>query len=149
VPKRGDLFNPQKSLYRTSVRRWYRITASRGTGGRPPQGSSIPPTGDPRSRVVVLNQSKIPFEIYTVDDIIKSVVELRVIRDAAGVTQADLAERLGMQQSHISRIEHQSDWRLSTISSYLESLGVKADLVLQLPNGASIRQSLAPGKESK
>ena len=51
-------------------------------------------------------------------------VILRQAREAAGLTQDEVAERLHTQKSSISRIEnHADDVRLSTIRRYAEAIG--------------------------
>ncbi len=50
---------------------------------------------------------------------------LRRVRERAGVTQKELAQRLGMHQSALSRIEHQADILVSTLRGYVEGLGAK------------------------
>jgi len=49
---------------------------------------------------------------------------LKAIRRDAGVTQADLAQRLGRPQSHISRVENSpvESMTVRTISAYLQAL---------------------------
>ena len=74
------------------------------------------------------------------------VVDPRALRLAAGVTQAELAERLGWEQPRVSRFERQKDWRLVTLAAYLEALGVHAELVLRLPNKKKIIQPLTEGE---
>ena len=71
------------------------------------------------------------------------VVDLRALREAAaGVTQAELAERLGWEQSRVSRFERQTDWRLSTLVAYLDALGAEAEIVVTLSGHRPIRQPL-------
>jgi transcriptional regulator with XRE-family HTH domain len=60
------------------------------------------------------------------------VIDLAAIRNAAGVTQAQLAERLGVGQGQISRTEHQSDLLVSTLIDYLQALGVEAELTIKV-----------------
>ena len=48
------------------------------------------------------------------------LAELRVHR---GITQHELASRLGTAQSGVSRIERRDDLFLSTLSEYVEALG--------------------------
>jgi DNA-binding XRE family transcriptional regulator len=48
---------------------------------------------------------------------------LAELRSRAGVTQVDLAARLGVSQSRISQIEDEPDVRISTIASYVAALG--------------------------
>ena len=48
---------------------------------------------------------------------------LREVRESAGWTQISLAERLGLHQSALSRLEKQSDILVSTLRDYIEGLG--------------------------
>ena len=51
-------------------------------------------------------------------------VLLRQAREAAGLTQEDIALRLGTQKSTVSKIEnHAEDVRLSLLRRYAEALG--------------------------
>jgi DNA-binding XRE family transcriptional regulator len=60
-------------------------------------------------------------------------VLLRQAREAAGMTQEQLARKLGTQQSSISRMEnHAEDVRLSTLRAYAKAVG--ADLRISLTN---------------
>jgi transcriptional regulator with XRE-family HTH domain len=60
------------------------------------------------------------------------------LRRRAGLTQEQLASRLGVSQSWISQIEHETDVRLSTISAYVAALGGRLSLNATLPNGQDI-----------
>ena len=75
------------------------------------------------------------------------MVDPRALRLAAGVTQSELAERLGWEQARVSRFERQTDWRLVTLAAYLGALGVEAELVLRLPNKKKIIQPLTEGEQ--
>ena len=75
------------------------------------------------------------------------MVDPRAVRLAVGVTQVDLAERLGWEQARISRFERQADWKLSTLADYLEALGIEAELVLRLQNKKKITQPLTEGEQ--
>lgn len=56
-------------------------------------------------------------------------VLLRQAREAAGITQEELAQKLNTKKSAISRIEnHSEDIRLSTLKNYLEAIGRKLNL---------------------
>ncbi len=60
-------------------------------------------------------------------------VILRQAREAAGLTQDEVAQRLQTKKSAISRIEnHADDVRLSTIRRYAEAVG--ASLQIRLDN---------------
>jgi DNA-binding XRE family transcriptional regulator len=58
-------------------------------------------------------------------------VMLRQAREAAGLTQEQVAQRLGTKKSAISRMEnHAEDVRLSTLRAYAQAVG--AQLRIQL-----------------
>ncbi len=78
-------------------------------------------------------------EISRAYDVILRLTELR---EARGVTQTHLADRLGVSQPNISKIEGKEDLYLSTLCQYIAALGghleVKAvfedeDVYLTLP----------------
>ena len=48
---------------------------------------------------------------------------LSTLRRQMGFTQVELAGRLGMSQSDLSKLERRSDVRLSTLRNYAEALG--------------------------
>lgn len=50
---------------------------------------------------------------------------LRELREQAGLTQAQLAERIGVGQRQVSKIEHGDldNTKIGTIRSYLEAVG--------------------------
>lgn len=62
-------------------------------------------------------------------------VVLRQAREAAGLTQEEVARRLNTTKSAISRIEnHADDVRLSTLKRYAEAVG--ANLQIKLARAA-------------
>lgn len=72
---------------------------------------------------------------------------IRRSRLAAGLTQAELARRLGTTQSAVSRLEQgHEEPRLARLASILAACGVRASLTLHPDDGvdrAQIRQQLA------
>ncbi len=52
------------------------------------------------------------------------------------MTQADVAERLGISQSDVSKLERRTDLKLSTLRDYLAAL----DLPLRLIAGAGVTE---------
>jgi transcriptional regulator with XRE-family HTH domain len=76
------------------------------------------------------------------------VINLAVIRHAAGVHQVPLAQKLGITQGAISKAEKQEDWLVSTLTSYLTALGAEAELVVTV-NGETITQPLTKKKGKK
>ena len=59
-----------------------------------------------------------------------ALAELRQGRD---VTQTDLAKVLGVSQTNVSRIEHESDLYVSTLRAYVEALGGELELRAVFP----------------
>jgi transcriptional regulator with XRE-family HTH domain len=58
-------------------------------------------------------------------------VLLRQAREAAGMTQDEVARRLGTKKSAISRMEnHADDVRLSTLRNYAEAVGASLEITL-------------------
>jgi DNA-binding XRE family transcriptional regulator len=58
-------------------------------------------------------------------------VLLRQAREAAGLTQEEIALRIGTQKSTVSKIEnHAEDMRLSLLREYAEVLGRNLDVSL-------------------
>jgi transcriptional regulator with XRE-family HTH domain len=53
--------------------------------------------------------------------------ELAARRRAAGLTQVELAQRMGTSQAQVTRFESGADTRMSTVSRYAAALGVKLD----------------------
>lgn len=64
---------------------------------------------------------------------------LLAAREQAGLTQAEVARRLGTHKSAISRMEnHAEDIRLSTLQRYAEAVGCFLDLALRPESEATI-----------
>jgi predicted transcriptional regulator len=58
--------------------------------------------------------------------------DLRALREAAGVTKEELAEKVAVDQSQISRLERQGDARVSLLKRYVEALGGELQIVATL-----------------
>ncbi len=59
---------------------------------------------------------------------------LHELRQAAGLTQAKVSEALKMPQSNVSRLERNSDMLISTLRGYVEAMGGKLNLTVELPD---------------
>lgn len=57
---------------------------------------------------------------------------LAALRRVADLTQVVLAERMGVAQNEVSRIERQHDWLLSTLGSYLTQIGSEPRLLVTI-----------------
>lgn len=67
-------------------------------------------------------------------ELIAEELTLREMRRARKLTQARLSKKLKIGQEGVSRIEKRSDLYLSTLRSYVEGLGGKLKLVVELPD---------------
>ncbi len=66
---------------------------------------------------------------------------LAEVRQLAGLTQEELAKKLGIKQPTLSRLESQEDMQISTLRRLIEALGGKLEIVVHLPGGdVRIRQ---------
>jgi hypothetical protein len=63
----------------------------------------------------------------------ESLAQARV---RAGLTQLQMAERLGISQSDVSKLERRADLRVSTLRGYVQALGARLHLALQGPEDA-------------
>jgi DNA-binding XRE family transcriptional regulator len=59
---------------------------------------------------------------------------LEEIRKARQMTQAKLADALGVNQGEVSKIEHRTDIYLSTLAGYVEALGGKLEIRAVFPD---------------
>lgn len=67
-------------------------------------------------------------------------VLLRELRALSRLTQEDLAERLGIQQGAVSRMERRRDMTVSTLKRLIEAMGGELEVLARFP-GESIRIS--------
>ena len=58
---------------------------------------------------------------------------LQKLRKALGKSQAEVAREMGISQPSVAQMEKRRDWMLSTLSSYVEALGGRLRLVVELP----------------
>lgn len=63
---------------------------------------------------------------------------LREIRKLAGLTQAEVAQRLDIGQSAVTRLESRKDIHVSTLRDYLDALGAKLRIDAQFSDTLSV-----------
>jgi transcriptional regulator with XRE-family HTH domain len=66
-------------------------------------------------------------------------MDLTELRKARRVTQEELAARLEVAQSNISRLERRRDMLVSTLREVVEALGGKLHLVAVFPGEGAVR----------
>jgi DNA-directed RNA polymerase specialized sigma subunit len=58
---------------------------------------------------------------------------LAQLRRILEFTQTDVAARMGIDQARVSRVEHTTDPKLSTLRAYVEALGGTLTIVAEIP----------------
>jgi transcriptional regulator with XRE-family HTH domain len=66
---------------------------------------------------------------------------LRAIRDAAGLSQEELAKRLEVGQSYISRLERRENITLATLAAIAQALGGSIEITITLPECKPVKFS--------
>jgi DNA-binding transcriptional regulator YiaG len=67
---------------------------------------------------------------------------LAALRQAAELTQNELARKLGVSQAAVSRMEQPHDMLLSTLNAYLEAVGGHARMIVQFDGGHEVELNL-------
>lgn len=60
---------------------------------------------------------------------------LAELREAQDLTQVQLAEKLGIDQGAVSKIERRTDMYLSTLRNVIQAMGGKLELTARFPTG--------------
>ena len=71
-----------------------------------------------------------------VAEAVLAVMDLPELRGALDITQIELAARLEIAQSNVSRLEHRNDMLVSTLREVVRALGGELELVARFPDGA-------------
>lgn len=62
-----------------------------------------------------------------------SELMLAELRRMAGMTQAQLAEALGVSQASVSKLERRKDMQISTLQRIVEALGGELEITVKFP----------------
>lgn len=82
-----------------------------------------------------------PEQLQQIDEAVEQELlemDLRALREAAGLTQEELAQRVAITQSQLSKLERREDFRLSTLRRYVTALGGQLEIVA-IVDGKRIR----------
>lgn len=66
---------------------------------------------------------------------IRQEMLLAELRKHSGMTQIELAEKLGITQPSLSQMENQEDMQISTLSHLVGTLGGSLELIVHMPGG--------------
>jgi DNA-binding XRE family transcriptional regulator len=67
-------------------------------------------------------------------ELVAEEATLRQLREARERSQAEMAERLHIQQAAVSKLERRTDMYLSTLRSYIEAMGGKLEIIARFPH---------------
>jgi transcriptional regulator with XRE-family HTH domain len=65
-------------------------------------------------------------------------MDLRALREAMGLTQGELAQRIEITQSQLSKMERRDDHRISTLRRYVTALGGSLE-ICAVVNGKRVK----------
>jgi DNA-binding XRE family transcriptional regulator len=69
---------------------------------------------------------------------------LQMLRASFGLTQSDLAEKLGISQSNVAQTERRGDLLVSTLRRYIETItGGELRMLITSPNHSTMEFTLA------
>jgi hypothetical protein len=74
---------------------------------------------------------------------------LAMIRRAGDLTQVEVAEKLGVGQAVVSRLERRHDMLLSTLADYLHATGAEQPRIVVILNGLEVELDLDQFREAK
>jgi predicted transcriptional regulator/DNA-binding XRE family transcriptional regulator len=69
-------------------------------------------------------------------------LSLKALRQAAGLTQLQMAERLGVGQAAVSKIEQRGDVQISSLQRYVEALGARLRIDAAFPPSEAFAASI-------
>lgn len=61
-------------------------------------------------------------------------IGLATIRQVAALTQAEVARKMGVRQTSVSRLEARPDMLLSTLKAYFDAVGAEATVTIRIGN---------------
>jgi DNA-directed RNA polymerase specialized sigma subunit len=72
-------------------------------------------------------------------ELIREEASLRELRKARERSQGQIAERLGVGQASVSRIERRTDMYISTLRKLIQAMGGELDVVARFPDQPAVR----------
>lgn len=64
----------------------------------------------------------------------REAMRLNELRELLGATQQEVADALTVTQANVSRIEHEDDIHVSTLSNYVSALGGQLEMTAVFPD---------------
>jgi DNA-binding Xre family transcriptional regulator len=72
-------------------------------------------------------------------ELIAEELSLAELREARQRSQVELAEKLGIKQAAVSRLERRTDMYLSTLSNLIKAMGGTLSIVAEFPDRPPVR----------
>lgn len=72
-------------------------------------------------------------------ELIEEEMTLRDLRRAREQSQRQMAEKLGIQQAAVSKLEHRTDMYISTLRDLIHAMGGELDVIARFPDKRPIR----------
>ncbi len=92
-----------------------------------------------RDRFAQLPEARRKAILAAADQLVAEELTLAQLRQARQRSQAELARKLGVQQSAISKLERRTDMYLSTLSSIVEAMGGTLEIIARFPDRPPVR----------
>ena len=92
-----------------------------------------------RDRFAELPESRRKAIQARAETLIAEELTLAELREACRRSQAELAEKLGVQQAAVSKLERRADMYLSTLRRLVEAMGGTLEIVAQFPGRPPVR----------
>src|SRR3954447_3219600 len=67
-------------------------------------------------------------------ELVAEEATLRQLREARERSQAEIAEKLHVNQAAVSKLERRTDMYLSTLRGYIEAMGGQLEIIARFPN---------------
>ena len=71
--------------------------------------------------------------------LIQEEATLRKLREARERSQEEIAEKLGVQQAAVSKIERRTDMYISTLRKLIQAMGGDLDIIARFPDQPPVR----------
>ncbi len=68
-------------------------------------------------------------------DLLVQSYKLSQLRQSCEIKQSELAEKMGVSQANISKVENGNDCLLSTLKKYISALGGELNITANMPTG--------------
>lgn len=72
-------------------------------------------------------------------ELIAEEASLRDIRESQSQSQSELADKYGVQQGAISKLERRTDMHVSTLRGLVQAMGGELDIIARFPDKPPVR----------